>query len=155
MDTFTMKGMLETNVTTRAYFLNVYAADQLPRERIAQTPWLLVCNCCPIDLPGEHWIAMYGDEENGVDVFDSFGLDPRWYEGVLDFLSAQYPFPHFRHNNARLQSLESDACGHYCLYFAHHRSCGDAMFTIVNRLASVNDSLRDEYVKHRVVNVLY
>ena len=66
MDTFTMKGMLETNEATRAYFLSGYSADQLPRERIMQTPWLLMC--------GEHWIAMYSEEEGGVDVFASFGL---------------------------------------------------------------------------------
>ena len=79
MNTLEIKRYLESNEATRDAFLNVYALDQLPKEKLPRERWLLVCNCCPANMTGEHWIAMF--YENGtLEFFDSFGLSPERYD---------------------------------------------------------------------------
>ena len=88
MDTNEIKSILERNEVTSDVFLNVYAADKLPKDRIERDRWLLVVNFCPSNYRGEHWVAVFS--ENGkLEFFDSFGLPPDVYEGVVPFLRAQ------------------------------------------------------------------
>lgn len=158
MNTHEIREMLKRNVKTRDHFLDVYGADQLPKTKIQRETWLLVCNCCPINLPGEHWFAIFGSaEQNLIDVFDSFGFPPNFYYGVHEFLCAQQPtevrYTKVRYNSQRLQSFDSNACGQYCLFFAHYRSCGVSMDDIVNGLDGVKN--RDEFIKCAVTNDLF
>ena len=90
MNTEKIREKLKGSELTSNYFLDVYAADQLPKRKIERDVWLLVCNCCPINLPGQHWIAMFGSK-TGIDFFDSFGLAPNLYPGVDEFLRVQKP----------------------------------------------------------------
>ncbi len=84
MDTNEIKSILEKNEATSGVFLNVYAADQLPKKRIERDRWLLIANCCPSNYRGEHWVAVVS--ENGqLEFFDSFGLPPDVYERVVPF----------------------------------------------------------------------
>ena len=88
MDTNEIKSILERNEVTSDVFLNVYAADKLPKNRIERDRWILVVNCCPSNYRGEHWGAVFS--ENGqLEFFDSFGLPPDVYEGVVPFLCDQ------------------------------------------------------------------
>ena len=53
-------------------FDGVYAADRLPND-----PRLLVCNTDPSHKLGEHWVAIYVDEEGRYgEYFNSFGRPP-------------------------------------------------------------------------------
>ena len=164
MNTEELDRMLRGNDATKGYYLGVYAADQLPKERIARDVWLLVCNCCPIDLPGEHWIAIFGNSRGDIDFFDSFGFPPNAYDGVHQFLERQETSL-IAYNTTHLQSIESDACGSYCLFFAYYRSLGRSMCDIVADIIDgvckerfINYILgmpRDEFVKFSVLNVIY
>ena len=149
MNTNELKRKLETSHVTSPFFLNVYALDQLPNKNLMQEPWLLVCNCCPIHLPGQHWIAMF-KEQSTLDVFDSFGLPPNVY-GLQSFLDTQDANT-IMYNNTKLQSIRSDVCGHYCLYFAYYRSLGESMHSIVKRLNELKED-KDEYVYRNVVKL--
>ena len=152
MNTQQIEEKLKGNKTTSKYFLGVFAVDQLPTRKLEQEVWLLVCNCCPIDLPGEHWIAMFGNARQEVEVFDSFGFSPNVYAGVPQFLCSQQPVL-ITYNTQRLQSFESDACGPYCLYYAYYRAQGVPMNTIIEKI--VDGMTRDDFIKFIVGNVLY
>ena len=152
MNTQQIEHMLKRNKTTSEYFLGVFAADQLPTRKIEQEVWLLVCNCCPINLPGEHWIALFGNARQEIEVFDSFGFSPNVYDGVHQFLRDQHPTL-ITYNTQQLQSFESDACGHYCLYFAYYRAQGVSMSTIIEKI--VDGMNRDDFIKFIVGNVIY
>ena len=164
MNTEELDRMLCVSDATKGYYLGVYAVDQLPKEKISQDVWLLVCNCCPIDLPGEHWVAMFGNARGEIDFFDSFGFPPNAYDGVHQFLGRQETSL-ITYNTMQLQSMESDACGPYCLFFAYYRSLGRSMCDIV---ADIIDGVckdrfisyilgmpRDEFVTFSVLNVIY
>ena len=144
--------MLKRNKTTSEYFLGVFAADQLPTRKIEQEVWPLVCNCCPINLPGEHWIALFGNARQEIEVFDSFGFSPNVYDGVHQFLPDQHP-KLITYNTQQLQSFESDACGHYGLYFSYYRAQGVPMSTIIEKI--VDGMNKDDFIKFIVGNVIY
>lgn len=146
MNTLEIKQKLEENKHTKAIFQNVYAVDQLPREKIRQDRWLLVVNCCPIKRKGEHWICIYGDKDAGIDFFDSFGFSPVEYDKkITQFFHRQgYPGIDVKFNATRLQDFNSDACGHFCIMFACQRALGRSMGTIVERLKRIT---RDAIVK--------
>lgn len=151
MSTQDIRGMLQRNEKTRGYLLDVYGADELPTKKVERSVWLLVCNCCPIDQPGEHWIAMFGDANGNIDFFDSYGLSPAVYSWAMAFIRAQNPRS-INYNSVQLQSLASDVCGEYCLYFCHHRACDAIMTTIIERLERAT---RDDFVRCTVHNVIY
>jgi hypothetical protein len=152
MNTQEIERKLMENESTKGYFIGVFAADQLPTWKINREVWLLVCNCCPIDMPGEHWIALFANARQGVEMFDSFGFSPNVYDGVHQFINTQQPVT-VTYNTYQLQSLDSDACGPYCLYYAHYRSRGFTMEAIVENIAE--EMNRDDFIKFIVGNVLY
>ena len=136
---------------TKSIFLDVYAVDQLPKEKIAQDRWLLIANCCPIERPGKHWVCIYGDKSTGIEFFDSFGLSPVKYDGkIAQFFYAQgcTEKTDVKYNATHLQNLDTDVCGHYCILFSRLRAIGKDMTTIVEWLCQLN---RDSIVK-RIVN---
>ena len=149
MNTNELKCYLEESQITGPYFLNVYALDQLPQKNITKDPWLLVCNCCPAHLPGRHWIAMF-KQSSTIEFFDSFGFHPNLY-GLQSFLDAQDTNT-ILYNNVKLQSILTDVCGHYCLYFAYFRSLGESMHSIVERLHRLEED-QDEHVYDHVVKL--
>ena len=61
MDTNSLLAALQSDNNVKQYFINVFAHDQLPKHKIKQSSWLLVCNCCPASKPGIHWIAIFKD----------------------------------------------------------------------------------------------
>ena len=48
-------------------------------EIVETYPFALVCNTHNADQPGEHWVAVYVDEECG-DYFDPYGQPPQHIE---------------------------------------------------------------------------
>ena len=151
MNTLEIKHYLENSAVTNDAFLNVFALDQLPKEKIQKERWFLVCNCCPADMIGEHWIALFYEERSYLEFFDSFGLPPDAYgKEILSFIAIQGI--RVVYNNVRLQTLESDACGHYCLLYTFHRCRGELFQTILEKL---NGLKRDNIVKFIVTNLLF
>ena len=154
MDTNEIKSILERNEVTSDVFLNVYAADELPKTRIERDRWFLVVNCCPSNSRGENWVAVFS--ENGqLEFFDSFGLPPDVYEGVVPFLRAQGWPEKFdaTYNDEQIQSIDSDACGHYCILFGHFRARGVAYADILRHLNDIHSFSRDTIVK-LIVNLV-
>ena len=102
-------------------FDGVFASDRLPTK-----PRLLVCNTDPSDMPGEHWIAIYVDDDGHYgEYFDSLGRAP-------NRLFKHYMNEHCRewiYNCKQLQSIISRFCGYYCVCFCILRSRGIASFS--------------------------
>ena len=148
MNSNQLRKKLKSNRITRRFFLDVYAVDQLPYKKLRKSTWLLICNCCPAHLPGQHWIALF-KKKNRIDVFDSFGQSPSAY-GIDEFLNRQKL--KVVYNSTTLQSMLTDVCGEYCLYFTYHRSRGESMRTIVKRLKNLKSD-RDTIVQTQAVNL--
>ena len=137
MNTFEIKNYLERHEDTRGLFLNVYAVDQLPKEKIRRTRWLLVVNCCPASRRGKHWVAMYCENDK-LEFFDSFGMPPSMYEGVPIFIERQRPNS-IIYNCQQLQSIDTDVCGHYCITYAVWRAQDSSLQDIMHGFIRLNE----------------
>ena len=124
-----ISSILNRDASTKKFFLNVFAHDQLPSQKIECDTWLLVCNCCPIEMPGLHWIAIFKKDEI-IEVFDSYGQSPDSYN-LNPFLKKQRAKRHI-YNTTRVQALDSEVCGQYCLFFAYWRCRGVSFKTVLN-----------------------
>ena len=151
MDTRELDTILRANVDTCETFLGVYALDQLPSPSEVRQRSFLVCNCCPSTQSGQHWIAVFYDRGQ-VEFFDSFGLPPNAYDArVVTFLAnLATTTDDVLYNNVQLQSIESDACGHYCVLYGVERSRGGTFRGIVAEMEAMT---RDNIIKY-IVNTL-
>ena len=64
---------------TKGSFVGVCARDQLSSIEINKYPKSFVVNTDPIELPGEHWIVIYFDEQMKGEFFDSYRKYPIHY----------------------------------------------------------------------------
>jgi hypothetical protein len=83
-------------------FAGVFAADQLPNKLI-EKPVSMVVNTHKSNMPGEHWVAIYVNENGFGEYFDSFGMAPYVNEiekslivcAQMDGLTIQHLFKDF------------------------------------------------------------
>jgi hypothetical protein len=130
---------------TARYFKGVYPADAI--ELPQSYPASMVINLDEKDEPGSHWVAIFMRTPKTVCYFDSYGQPPP-EGGIKEFLRGREVEP----NNFPIQSIISDVCGHYCIYFIHRCSKGDAYETILTNLARKNniDAFVRSYVRELV-----
>ena len=154
MNTQELVDALASNKIVNNYFLNVYAFDQLPKRKLTQESWLLVSNCCPSFKPGIHWIILFKDvqRKDYIEIFDSYGQHPHLHN--LTSFCRRQGAKRIWYNTRQLQSVTSSVCGHYCLYYAYHRTRGHEMQSIINSFTphyqfNRNDQLVFEDVIHK------
>ena len=110
--------------------------------------WFLVCKCCPISLPGEHWVLLFYENDE-IEIFDNFGKSPDFY-GMERFILELNPGT-VSFNEEQFQSLGSDACGHYCVLVGCMRSAGETMEVTTSNLRRLD---RDSFLKYIVNNLI-
>lgn len=107
-------------------------SDGLPRKLETQFPLAFIVNTDPTGEPGTHWLALWMDED-ACQVFDSFALPLQSYPGVD-------PFIHWldRHcknittNRQSVQSVTTQTCGYYALFYLMLRSVGGTLEEFLN-----------------------
>ena len=152
MNKFEFEHILQRNISPREIFLGVFALDGLPtRTELRQrNRWFLVCNC-PSTKRGHHWVAVFYNH-GSIEFFDSFALSPWAYDvRMTTFLHDTSGAREILFNDVRLQEIDSDACGHYCILFGVARSGGDTFQNIVKELSTLT---RDNLVKFIVKTIL-
>ena len=96
------------------------------------------------DQPGSHWVAIWIGCA-GAEYFDPIGLPPLFtdIEQFMDKASGQWTY-----NDAELQSVDSDVCGHYCLFYLFHRRRGMPLAYVQYIIASTRgDDIVKQFVK--------
>ena len=118
-------------------FLGVYARDQLPL--VLLYPACFIVNTDTSDMSGEHWLAVYYDENKQADFFDSYGNNPKLFglDRYLNKTSSSWKF-----NQVQLQSVKSHVCGYYCALFLMYRARGFSMNHFVQRFKT-NPNIND------------
>ena len=108
-----------------------------------------VVNTDPSTAPGEHWVAMFFNNLRS-EFFDSYGLHPIVC-GLTDFLDSHSSS--WTYNSKTLQSLISEVCGHYTVYYILFRSRGCSLSKILTHFSS-NVSLNNKTVERFIQNLL-
>ena len=142
MDSDKIRKYLEKRLG-KELFGGVFSSDNLPTT--VKKPLLLVCNTDQRDLPGEHWVAIYLDEDGSGEFFDSFGREPgRPFNDFMDKHCTRWTF-----NDRQLQNITSSFCGHYCIFYCMYRSVGLDLNFIASKFTRntfINDHLVHVFV---------
>jgi hypothetical protein len=145
MDTNEVDNLLKSDCELSVAFDGVFASDRLPKAGDAKC--VMVLNTDPHDEPGEHWVCMY--IVNGVgEYFDSYGFPPL-IKTFKTFLKENCGNK-WTYNNTSFQSLDSDVCGHYCIWFVGERARGKTMDEIKRQFSPTNSKKNDKLVKQWV-----
>lgn len=108
---------LEVNEALRClpHFVGTFPRNKIPLD--ASRPCSYVINLDEASNPGSHWVALYVDEYNNANYFDSYGKPPPDdCTDLIKILSCFSPKP-ILFSHKKLQSIESTVCGHYCALF--------------------------------------
>ena len=152
LTTTDIDDVLSNHANTRIPFIGVFAHDQLPTKLICKKKWVLVCNASPIESPGTHWFALFKECDDVMELFDSIGGDPASYN-LVEFMQNQQ-VEKCIYNSVRIQSLFSNVCGHYAIYFAIHRCIGMSMEKIAAMFSDINFIENDDYVNSFYKNLI-
>lgn len=117
-----LNEILSNDPFTNKSFLGVFARDELPFQ--PPYPSCLIFNTAPREHSGQHWLALYYDQNGICDFFDPYGMP------ALNFNMTSYlekTSNHWKENKKRLQGL-SHYCGHYCFLYLLFRARSKATF---------------------------
>ena len=145
MDSEELSSIIAKDKTVQYQFRGVYSADNLP-ERL-QKGQNLIFNCCDSNLPGKHWLSLYQNSDDVLEIFDSFGKPPSAYK-MNDKLPASSVYIY---NRKQLQGWSSAVCGVYCLFYLYYKARDFPVDKIINSGFSNDYNQNDcnvvEYVK--------
>lgn len=153
MNSSTIHKILSRDPYTARYFGGVYPSDKIPE--VHRTPAAFVINTDKHNEPGTHWIALFIEDKKTLEFFDSYGLSPGVYGN--DIARFVMTFSDVKWNKLCLQSLTSNVCGPYCIYYLFKRCQGFCMNYILSQLAGrKNDFRMYQFVKKKyAVNMIF
>ena len=93
---------------------------------------------------------MFFNNQISAEFFDSYGLHPIVY-GLTDILDSHSSS--WIYNSKTLQSLISEVCGHYTVYYILFRLRGCSLSEILTHFSS-NVSLNDKTVERFIQNLM-
>jgi len=94
---------------------------------------------------GQHWLALC-KKDNRIEFFDSYGLGLRFYGKHFVNFKKKYVV---HENNKKLQSIYSNVCGQFCLFYLYYRHKGYTMHEIEKMFTS--DSVRNDKIVKQFV----
>jgi hypothetical protein len=115
MNTEQLSQIMLSDKITSSRLGMVCASDELPSR--VPTGSIYIINTDPSWLPGQHWVAVNFETNGYAEYFDSFGKPPR-QKVIEDFLNQNST--KWTSNMKRLQSIHSNACGHYIRSTSFH-----------------------------------
>src|SRR4051794_26907604 len=107
--------ILRKHHKTRDSFLTCCPSDSIPTSQLY--PYSVVINTDDSTQSGTHWVCVYAPNQNTIEYFDSYAMDPN--PNISQYLEK---FAKIVKNTTSLQGILSGVCGQYCIYFVIKRS---------------------------------
>ena len=138
-----LEEILLKDKMTRRIFGGVLAFDELPKS--VNYPSCFIFNTKPRSHEGEHWLAVFFDENKIGYFFDSYGQKPEKY-GFDSFLKKNSK--RFYFNEKRIQGF-SEYCGYYSALYLLFKanSISFKFFKIFNKNFLLNDKKLFQTIK--------
>jgi len=123
MDTHSIYNILYALFKKSAQ-IAVLGADQLDSFQITKYPVCICVNNEPISKPGQHWVGIFIKNVYGpLEFFCSYGFGINHY--ATNFVNfAKRNNLNVEENRKCLQSLKSNVCGLYVIYYLYKRMIG-------------------------------
>ena len=129
-------------------FLAVFPLNHLPDGIIRHFPYAMIVNMDINNLPGKHWLAIYGTHTH-VEVFDPLAMELPGY--LKRWILRRYG-SRWSTNQMAYQHVLSDLCGAYCIWYLLERYKTGHMDQVLIGLfpgaPNFNDSLISQYFKY-------
>lgn len=154
---------LYTHQVTKKVFQWTFPCDTLVnRKDIPGVPdsskgvlkdWACVVNTQSSIERGEHWLLVFGKKIHPTTlyVFDSYGMDfvgenydNKWFKQFAKH------FSQIRQNNCQYQGIDTNVCGHYCIYAAIMDGTGLEIGNDDDLKPDGHFNDNDEYIGHAV-----
>ena len=130
-------ALVKGNKKVSRKFMGVFGADEIPRQ--IPPNHYLIANCCPIHMPGIHWVGLYGSSSEIVELFDSTGSHPSMYSHLKLPKTCRV----IRYNPRQIQGTLSNTCGHFCLLYLLCKSGGKSMEYMINHFFPLGQTLSE------------
>ena len=126
-----------------------------PRPPRKTTPQGYIVNTDPHDQPGQHWLAVWTDQ-NVCEVLDSYALPLETYEQATPL--REWIVKHWKYvvtNGKSLQAISSKSCGDYALLYLKAKARGRTLQEVLNDFSDVdyvsNDHQAGQRLQHLIV----
>ena len=147
-----LRTLAQKDPQLRRVFHGVYPADQLPRSPHTSVRAAYIVNTVPAGEPGQHWLGLW-TEQNKCYVFDSYGLSLHVYTNP-DLHQWWSQWKYLTRSDITLQSMDSQTCGHYALFFLKARAQGKSYQDFLAQWSCDNLVLNDHKVAERLKRVI-
>lgn len=117
MDTNELLRGLNKIVGDACIRFDVISADKVKYIVNIPSPKIYISNLQPSSQKGNHWVTIYSPSVNEYEVFDSYGKSVASFGKYFNEIVKKDPIE----NCMTFQSLSSDVCSKYCLFYAHYR----------------------------------
>lgn len=147
MNTSQLQCCIDCSSVLKKSTLGVFAADQLPSPNTF--PCGFIANTDDHFKDGRHWCAFYFPNSTTVEYFDSYGKPIDYFNDY--FLTYISNFSSVIVNSRQLQSVSSNVCGMYCLFFLLQRANGFSFYDVVHNFISdydCNDVFVYNFITH-------
>ena len=149
MDDITINNLL-TKREKLNHFHGVFGRDEIKNIKIHSLPCSFIFNEDNFTGRGTHWVAVYIDEDNQLDFYDSFGQKPT----LKEFKNFTRPFK-LNYNKIQVQSFESDTCGQHCIFFLFNRTKNVTMNSLISKYFNVHQLLLNDIYVYNFVKRRY
>ena len=125
--------LADSQPTLKPYFYGTLPCDRLPRSPDKKGPVAYIVNTDREGQPGRHWLALWTCDDE-CEILDSYALPLETYQTTRPLQA--WLDRHWKiviQNSRSLQSLFSQSCGDYALFFLIDRSQGKSMNEFVKR----------------------
>ncbi len=124
MNTVQLTSIMD-KISCNTHFLGVLPCEHLTQTPLRRLPSSVIFKTHASNLPGEHWLTIYINEEGVGYFFDSFGNkhDDICFPPIINnFLKLNSRA--VQYSAVQVQDFSSDTCGQHCVFFLYHMAKG-------------------------------
>src|SRR6267143_354470 len=163
MNSLEIEKVLKENNWNRFKFLGCFAADVLPTNLNNQVPVCFIANVDQSDENGSHWVAFCIPKIDHLEYFCPLGISFYHWPIFVNYIRNIMNFESIVMNRKRIQSINSNLCGVFCIEFLVKRDKGISFAIIVNSYSTTNylcndlqtlNFLKDLRIKYKNFNTM-
>ena len=128
--------LINDSLKNEKYFSVVYSKDQFT---LIENNKSLICNLQSSNEPGSHWVSL--SRKNNIFIFDSFGVGH-----IPNRLYKVYKNYNIITNLYRIQHLNNNLCGMFCVLFCLYKVDSKNKFISFLNLFNSNNFLKNELI---------
>ena len=138
MNSLEIEKVLADNKWNTFKFLGCFAADVLPTNLNNKTPVCFIANVDQSSENGSHWVAFCIPKIDHLEYFCPLGISFYHWPIFVNYIRNIMNFESIVMNRKRIQSINSNLCGVFCIEFLVKRDKGLSFALIINSYSTTN-----------------